>query len=53
MCEQCRETEFPKTFSVLVMLNTALSVTYVRESVDSVCRDGTDTPIVHVHTKSF
>ena len=23
----------------------------IRESVDSLCRDGTDTPIVRVHTK--
>ena len=28
--------------------------TYVPyESVDSLCRDGTDTPIVRVHTKAF
>ena len=26
---------------------------HIRESVDSLCRDGTDTPIVHVHTKAF
>ena len=25
----------------------------IGESVDSLCRDGTDTPIVHVHTKAF
>ena len=25
----------------------------IRESVDSLCRDGTDTPIVRVHTKTF
>ena len=25
----------------------------IRESVDSLCRDGTDTPIVCVHTKAF
>ena len=26
---------------------------YIRESVDSLCRDGADTPIVRVHTKAF
>ena len=25
----------------------------IRESVDSLCRDGTDTPIVCVHMKAF
>jgi len=25
----------------------------IRESVDSLCRDGADTPIVRVHTKTF
>ena len=25
----------------------------IRESVDSLCRDGTDTPIVRVHTKDI
>ena len=25
----------------------------IRESVDSLCRDGADTPIVHVHRKAF
>ena len=28
-------------------------VHYKRELVDSLCRDGTDTPIVHVHMKAF
>ena len=28
-------------------------VNTIRESVDSLCRDGTDTPIVRVHTKAF
>ena len=27
--------------------------THIRESVDSLCRDGTDTPIVRVHWKAF
>ena len=26
---------------------------YIRESVDSLCRDGADTPIVRVHWKAF
>ena len=26
---------------------------YIRESVDSQCRDGADTPIVRVHWKAF
>ena len=26
---------------------------YIRESVDSLCRDGVDTPIVRVHTKNL
>ena len=26
---------------------------YIRESVDSLCRDGSDTPIVRVHWKTF
>ena len=26
---------------------------YIRESVDSLCRDGADTPIVRVHRKAF
>jgi len=25
----------------------------IRELVDSLCRDGTDTPIVHVHANAF
>ena len=28
-------------------------MTIIRESVDSLCRDGTNTPIVRVHTKAF
>ena len=30
----------------------AMDVT-IRESADSLCRDGADTPIVRVHTKAF
>jgi len=26
---------------------------YIGESVDSLCRDGADTPIVRIHTKAF
>ena len=29
------------------------SLGYIRESVDSLCRDGADMPIVHVHRKAF
>ena len=29
------------------------SRTCIRESVDSLCRDGADTPIVRVHRKAF
>ena len=29
------------------------SLGYIRESVDSLCRDGADTPIVCVHRKAF
>ena len=27
--------------------------THIRESVDSLCRDGADTPIVRIHWKAF
>ena len=30
-----------------------LGQTSIRESVDSLCRDGADTPIVRVHWKAF
>jgi len=29
------------------------SLLLIRESVDSLCRDGADMPIVRVHTKAF
>ena len=35
--------------SISLILDTAI----VRESVDSLCRDGADTPIVRVHWKAF
>ena len=28
-------------------------IVHIRESVNSLCRDSTDTPIVRVHTKAF
>ena len=34
-----------------ILLKITCSV--IRESVDSLCRDGTDTPIVRVHRKAF
>ena len=43
----------------LISLNKFLSnfpftaICYIRESVDSLCRDGADTPIVRVHWKAF
>ena len=30
-----------------------LGLVIIRESVDSLCRDGADTPIVRVHRKAF
>ena len=30
-----------------------ICIVYIRESVDSLCRDGADTPIVRVHRKAF
>ena len=35
-----------QNFEVIIICN-------IRESVDSLCRDGTNTPIVRVHTKPF
>ena len=33
--------------------SSAVFVADIRESVDSLCRDGADTPIVRVHWKAF
>ena len=38
--------------TVMVCHNTPFC-TIIRESVDSLCRDGADTPIVRVHRKAF
>ena len=35
------------------MKGTGGKITLIRESVDSLCRDGADTPIVRVHWKAF
>ena len=38
---------------VKMLMSSYLCKIFIRESVDSLCRDGTDTPIVRVHWKAF
>ena len=59
-CTHSRSTEhwlgsLLAAFKFCTVYATALSTTLhsVRESVDSLCRDGADTPIVRVHRKAF
>ena len=35
------------------IMSIAYVHTYIRELVDSLCRDGADTPIMRVHTKAL
>ena len=35
------------------LMGSILCYMTIRESVDSLCRDGADTPIVRVHRKAF
>ena len=39
--------------ALLCVYMRSLANDIIRESVDSLCRDGADTPIVRVHTKAF
>ena len=39
-------------FHAVGILTVSL-ILLIRESVDSLCRDGADMPIVRVHTKAF
>ena len=51
-----RECESERDFCVCASVQSFgvyVHVLHIRESVDSLCRDGSDTPIVRVHTKAF
>ena len=46
---ECKVLQFPTA----LLYSMQMTWSCIRESVDSLCRDGADTPIVRVHRKAF
>ena len=53
VCKNTHMTKATATHNTKVFSATVFHGQFIRESVDSLCRDGADTPIVRVHRKAF
>ena len=52
-CDTRAFVKLPLMGTVCMLYLMYMYIVQIRESVDSLCRDGTNMPIVHVHTKAF